>query len=160
MIRILFTCFILVSSYHDFHYSKTVADYNSDTGTIQTVSHLFTDDLEDDVKRTYGIDLRLGEVDEFAKADSIIKEYIFSNFTIRTSDKQLQLDWIGYEFDYDIVYTYVESEPHDLDSTYSVKLDYFHELFEDQENFIKLSLPNRIVTDITSKINPVADFND
>lgn len=160
MIRILFTCLILGSSYHDFHYSKTVSDYNTNTNTLQTVSHLFTDDLENAIKVTYDIDLRLGEQDEFAQADSLIKDYILTNFEIKASGKSLELDWIGYEFDYDIVYTYVESEPHDLDSSYTFRLNYFNEIFEDQENFIKLKLPQQTITDITNKSNTVADFND
>lgn len=160
MIRTLFTCLILVSSYHDFHFSKTVVHYNTNTRTLQTASHLFTDDLEDAVKQTYSADLRLGEQDEHPKADSLIMEYVLANFSIKNSEKQLKLEWIGYEFDYDIVYTYVETEPHEADSSYVVRLSYFNEIFNDQENFIKIKLPNSTLTDITTQLNTEANFND
>ena len=160
MIRILFISLIIGSSLHDFHFSKTVSDYNTTTQTLQTVSHLFTDDLESAIKLTYGVDLRLGEQDEYVKADSLIQEYMFDNFEIITTSKPLELEWIGYEFDYDIVYTYIESEVHDCDSTYSVRLNFFNEIFDDQENFIKINLPDQTITDITNISNTVADFNE
>ena len=160
MIRILFVSLIIGISLHDFHFSKTVSEYNSETKTLQTVSNFFTDDLEKAIKQTHGIDLRLGEQDEYAKADSLIQEYMFENFEIRTATKPLDLDWIGYEFDYDIVYTYIESEVHECDSTYSVKLNFFNEIFDDQENFIKINLPDQTITDITNISNTVADFNE
>lgn len=160
MIRILIASLIIGSSLHDFHYSKTVSDYNTRTKTLQTVTHLFTDDLENAVKMVHDVDLRLGEQDEYAEADSLIRTYVLDNFEITTDSKSLKLEWIGFEFDYDIVYTYIESEPHEIDSTYAFRLNFLNEIFDDQENFVKLKLPNQVITSITSKTNTLAKFDD
>ena len=81
---------------HDFHFSRTRADYNIKTNTLQMSMNVFTDDLELAVSNMgnegFKIDLEFNSV-----ADSLIGIYALKMFTAAHDTVNLKMNWIGYE---------------------------------------------------------------
>ena len=74
MIRTLLLSLFILPVVHDFHFSRTRADYNIKTNTLQMSMNVFTDDLELAVSNMgnegFKIDLEFNSV-----ADSLIGIY-------------------------------------------------------------------------------------
>jgi hypothetical protein len=140
MIRVLLLTLFIASSYHDFHYSRSKILYNEETSTLQTCIHVFTDDLELAINRNQAQSIEIGMSDEHV-VDSLIRAYSQDHFSISTSAKDLELEWIGFECEYDITFLYIESEPFDEDSLYTLKIDLFMEMYDDQENVLDFTSP-------------------
>ena len=135
MIRTIILSLFILPFVHDFHFSRTKAHYNKETQTLQMSMNVFTDDLELAV-RTMGIedfkiDIKTDEV-----TDSLMSIYILSKFQAIHAGRKLEIDWVGYECDYDITYVYVESEKFSLDSTLLIDQTLLMEIFDDQENVL------------------------
>jgi hypothetical protein len=106
------------------------------------VINVFTDDLELAIEiNNEGLDLEIGGEKQHVLTDSLVGRYALSNINITTSDTQLRFSYIGFEYDYDICYLYLESEPFSLDSVFQVNVSYFYELYQDQENIVDISTP-------------------
>ena len=120
---------------HDFHFSRTKAHYNSETQTLQMSMNVFTDDLELAV-RTCGHEAFKIDVETNSVTDSLLSIYVLSKFRASHNGHQLEMDWIGYECDYDVTYLYVESEPFTLDSILLIDQTLLMEIFDDQENVL------------------------
>ena len=132
---------------HDFHFSRTMAHYNSTTNTLQMSMNIFTDDLEIAVRNmgheSFKIDLQFK-----AQTDSLIAEYVLSKFSINHGEDALKLNWVGYECDYDITYVYIESKEFELDTNLVFTQRLLMDVYEDQENVLDYESPNLEVSHI------------
>ena len=135
MIRTLILSLFILPFVHDFHFSRTKAHYNSETQTLQMSMNVFTDDLELAV-RTCGHEALKIDVETNSVTDSLLSIYVLSKFRASHAGLPLDMEWIGYECDYDVTYVYVESEAFSLDSTLLIDQTLLMEIFDDQENVL------------------------
>jgi len=137
MIRNLLLCLFIASSTHDIHFSKSFVYYSTDARTLQTVINVFTDDLENAIETKHeGLDLEIGTDNQHILADSLVGDYILNHFKFTNNHLNIPMNFIGFEYDYDITYLYLESETFDINAPNTLEISLFFEMFDDQENVV------------------------
>ena len=135
MIRTLILSLFILPFVHDFHFSRTKAHYNPQTQTLQMSMNVFTDDLELAVSNMGHEGFKI-DIEPDASTDSLMSVYILSKYHASHAGQQLEMDWVGYECDYDVTYVYIESEAFAFDSTLLIDQTILMEIFDDQENVL------------------------
>ena len=158
MIRTLLLSLFILPVVHDFHFSRTRADYNIKTNTLQMSMNVFTDDLELAVSNMgnegFKIDLEFNSV-----ADSLIGIYALKMFTASHDTVNLKMNWIGYECDYDITYLYVESEEFDFTGSLTLDQNILMDTYSDQENVLDFSGGGIDVSHILTKGRTIVELS-
>ena len=146
MIRVILMCLFIVSSTHDIHFTKSTIDYNEQTQTLQVVMNVFTDDLELSIERTHeGLNLEIGGENQHEHTDSLVAAYLTDHIICKNVMQDVNFKFIGFEYDYDICYLYLESDTFSIKSydEFYLSVPMFFEFFDDQENVVDLHLPQK-----------------
>lgn len=123
---------------HKFYVSATDIEYNEKTKSLQIISHVFTDDLENLLKARYGKDLYLLKEGEHSEADKYVKKYFQDKLKISVNGKERQLNYIGKEYDKDQLLVYLEAENVEAPKNVSVENAVLIDLFPEQKNVVKV----------------------
>ena len=112
----LFTVDTVQAKDHPFHVSVTELIFNPSTNHWEMSLKIFTDDLENALKRNYdtGI-LNLGTNDENDKANDFIVRYLSEKLTMKVDGTPVEMEYIGREGDLDAQWMYIEfisDKPH------------------------------------------------
>lgn len=101
----------LLSSFsilHTYHVSICNLEYNDKNKSFELSFKFTAHDIEKAIESESKINLHLGEKNEFAKSDSLLNDYISSNFKMKTTS-DLQLIYVGKEFKMDeTLWVYLE----------------------------------------------------
>jgi len=120
--------FLALSS-HKYYLSLTDIEYSIEKKNLEIIINLFIDDLEYTVNTDFEIDLKLSTKDELKNADVYLKKYLNKNLTFKIDNKQINFDYIGKEYEGDLVYFYLEidsvNNPNSLELSNKLLLKYF-----------------------------------
>lgn len=94
---------------HDYYMSVTNVRYKTEQQTLQVEMKVFIDDIENAIKESEDIDLRLGTPDEIESAETYIAEYVASNFGLETDGVARPHTYVGREYEDDALWIYLES---------------------------------------------------
>lgn len=143
-ISLLLLIFPLISatSAHKFYVSITKIEYVKEKNSLQIITKIFIDDIEDALQQRYDSSLSLGAKKETKTTDEDVKRYILSKLKIEVNEKPVKLDYIGKEYDVDMLVAYIEvANITDLKSL-EVENKILMEMFPEQQNIIHLKTPN------------------
>lgn len=135
----------IIGADHPFHVSKCQIEYRQETESIQITLHLFLDDLEEALKRHGSGNLYLFTEKESPAADNRIREYLLQQFQIKVDQERQSLEWVGKEQTKDLVgvWCYLEIQSVKQVNSLTVRNVVLTELFEDQQNIIMISMPQK-----------------
>ena len=102
----IFSFGFTTSEVHKFYTSLTEIDYLTDKREIQVALKIFTDDLEDAIKKDDGKQLYLDTSKEIENTDAYLKKYLLNNFTIKIKEKQQTMQYAGKEYIDDATWVY------------------------------------------------------
>ncbi|WP_420602514.1 DUF6702 family protein [Flagellimonas sp.] len=141
-IAILFLAVFLLSftTAHKFYVSVTNMVYSEKNTSFQITSRIFIDDLEEVLKERYGINAKLATEDEAKIADEYIEKYIRAKFTIELNGEITDYDFLGKEYDNDVMICYMEVTNIDISDLKSITVqnEILTDLFEEQQNIVHL----------------------
>ena len=130
--------------FHPFHISVTEIFHKPEDKVIQMTVRLFQDDMEMGLQAFTGnTDLDILKKEDSVYLDEVIGKYVLQNLSLRTK-KELVLDYLGFEYDNDVIYCYIESvkvKPFDQ-LTISNRL--LTSTFDDQENLVHVKKANKV----------------
>ncbi len=119
---------------HKYHTSLTRIDYDADDKNLEISIRLFVHDLTPMLER------RLKKQVDPAKTpevDAELFKYISENFVLRTSDETaVKLNWVGKEFENDVLFVYVEGAFAGDPAQLRVKNTIFFDYFDEQSNLV------------------------
>jgi hypothetical protein len=95
---------------HPFYVSICEMDYKSETKTLEISLRIFTDDLEQTIKDWSNKKPYLGETNEIASADSLIKTYIFQILSIDVNEKEAKFEFLGKDVEQELIWIYLEAK--------------------------------------------------
>ncbi|MDY7394005.1 DUF6702 family protein [Aureibaculum sp. 2210JD6-5] len=125
---------------HKFYISLIKVEYKAEEKTVQITMHVFIDDLQKVINKTYGTTIELGAKDEVKDTNVLISSYIEDNFKIEINSKINPYKYLGKEYENDIVYLYLElkniNKINSIQITDTMLMDYFPE----QKNIVKLNI--------------------
>ena len=137
---ILLFLFIPLLSFnlHKIHVSLTNIVYKKESKTLQITTRLFIDDIENALQKKYHSTTELNTERELDNTDALLQKYFQENFVLQLNDKNITLQFLGKEYDENIVYVYFEMKNiPDFKQLY-LKNTLLFNIFDDQQNIVKI----------------------
>lgn len=145
---------ISASSGHKFYVSITKVEYIKEKKSLQIITKIFTDDIEDVLQERYDSSISLNTKKETKAAEEDLKKYLLQKIKIKVNGKSVPLNYIGKEYDTDMVVAYIEVT--NLPELKSIEIEnkVLMEMFDEQQNIIHLKTPNSRKSLILDKDEP------
>ena len=148
-------CFFLLISLafttHKYYLSLTQIEYNKNQKSLEVIINVFMDDIELAINKEYAIDLNLTTKDELKDADVYFHNYLTKNLTFTIDNDIVTYNYIGKEYEGDLVYFYLEiavkENPKSLEVFNTILLTYF----EQQQNIVKFKNDSKRQSKILTK---------
>ncbi len=99
-----FSCLIA----HPFHSSITSLKFNDHSGSIEITMRVSANDLEKTINQINNLNIIIDDDDNMQSIDSLIFNYINKTIFLIINGKEYDLNWVGKEFETDIVWLYLE----------------------------------------------------
>jgi len=138
---------------HEHYISLTKIFYAEDKKSVQVTMRYFIDDVEKVLESRNELPMELATKDENKNSDLYLETYINQKFKISINDLEQTYVYLGKEYEDDLVFFYLEIENVDDIKKIEVQNSMLVEEFEDQQNFVKLSIGNVQKTFILIKAN-------
>ncbi|MET2984919.1 DUF6702 family protein [Aureibaculum conchae] len=127
---------------HKFYISLIKVEFKPEQEAVQITMRIFIDDLQKVINETNDINIELAVKNEVKNSDELIIKYIEDNFYITINSKNTSYNYLGKEYDNDIVYLYLEitniKKMNSIEVNDTMLMDYF----PTQKNIIKLKANN------------------
>ncbi len=122
---------ITAASLHKFYVTTTKIEYVSEKKSLQIISKIFIDDIEDVLQLRYDPNVSLATKKERKVDSEYLKKYVLQKFNVRLDGKEIVLNYIGREYENDMVKVYLEAIP--------------------VADFEEIEVENKILLDLTSE---------
>jgi hypothetical protein len=162
---VLFTALSLVSftnlgtSEHKFHVSVTQINYLQEKQSLQIISKIFIDDIERLMRERYDKSVTLTNKNEAEIISFYLQRYLNEKLMLTINDEPITLQFIGKEYDNDIMICYLEVEDVKSIETFEIQNTILLELFEDQQNIVRTNINDKKKSFILIKDNPKGMLN-
>jgi len=133
--------FISLSSFtmlHKFYVSVTQVEYDKDQESLQIISRIFIDDIEEILQYRYDETLVLTTPKQQAKVDQYLYQYLQKKLTILVNNEPVVFNFIGTEYDNDLILCYLEVEGVSSLENITISNRLLMELFDEQQNIIHI----------------------
>jgi uncharacterized protein YuzE len=144
---------------HKFYVSITKIEYVKEKSSLQIITKIFIDDIEDALQQRYNPSISLDTKKETAAADEDLKKYILQKINIKVNGKAVSLNYIGKEYDTDMVVAYMEVTDVKELKTITIENKILLDVFSEQQNIIHLKTPNSRKSLILDKDEPSGQLN-
>lgn len=144
------------TSMHKYYISVTQVNYVEEKESVQIISRLFIDDFENALKANYDENIVLAEKDEAEIIDTYIDKYLKKRLELIINDKAVTFNFIGKEYEGDIVRCYLEVEHVKSITSFSITNRVLFDLQKDQQNIVKTKINSKNKSVILTSENPNA----
>ncbi|WP_432411680.1 DUF6702 family protein [Rasiella sp. SM2506] len=153
---------LTASSNHKFYVSITTIEYAPKEQTLQLITKIFLDDIEDALETRYGRKFNFNSKKETKEDGEILKEYVFQKIKINVNGTPATFKYIGKEYDIDVVKLYIEIPNISTLQSIEVENKVLLEMFDEQQNIIHVKTNAARRSLILEKQNPkgLLNFND
>lgn len=127
---------------HKFYVSVTNVDYSEKAQSLQIISRIFTDDMEEVLLARYDFEASLGTETESAQADAYLERYFRTKFSVTVNGVEQQYQFLGKRYDKDLLMCYIEVPGVAAASLKSVEVanTLLTDLFDEQRNLVHFSI--------------------
>jgi len=150
---ILFIIPLTAFSVHKYYISLCEIEHNEKQNSVQITLGMFIDDIELTLNKNHKTKLNIATVDEYSAIDQYFEEYLNKHFIITINNKLKAYEYIGKEYEDDIVRFYLEIPYIEHIQSISVKNTSLIKFFEDQQNIIKIKANQKHKTFYLNKQN-------
>lgn len=134
---------ILSFTIHKYYLSVSDIVYNKEAQSIQIITRLFYDDLEDVLNERYDVMLELTKKSEQESINLYLRKYLNSKVNLKVNGKLRTAEFIGKEYEDDFVVCYLEiPEVNDLEQI-EIENTLLMDLFPDQKNMVHTTILNK-----------------
>jgi len=129
---------------HDIHVSKSEVDFSLESQALQISTHIYIDDLEEDIKNNLGAEnLFIGTEKESDSSDYYIYLYLQDHLLFDVNEEPVDYNFVGKELSEDLLAVWVYLEIPNIQEVRSVTMQYdvLMDLYDDQKNIMSLRTP-------------------
>ncbi|SDQ79914.1 hypothetical protein SAMN05421664_2635 [Chryseobacterium soldanellicola] len=152
----VFFLFSFTKVKHPYHVGSMEISYNSKSKTFEITGRFFLDDLESALSKKYGQSFHFNDPKYKNQLNVALKNYCSEYIRLKTNNKFLKVEFIGFQEDNESVDIFLETEAVNNPQKVEVALSFLYNLFDDQINIVhiivnnqrkseKLTYPNRYV---------------
>ncbi|MDY8138630.1 DUF6702 family protein [Aquimarina sp. 2201CG5-10] len=128
---------------HKFYVSVTQIDYNTEEQSLQIISRIFIDDIEEVLRKRYDEAIELGAKTDDTKTDDYLKRYLEQKLSVLVNGKEVRFSFLGKEYEDDLILCYLEVEQITALDTIEVSNQVLMDFFEEQQNIIHVKKGNQ-----------------
>ena len=128
------------SSLHKYYIALTEIEYSSKSKSIQIIMNVFMDDIELAINKEYNTKLNLDTKTEIKNTDALFIDYLNKHFKIEINNESKRYNFIGKEYDGDILYFYLEIENIFAVNSIQIKNNVLVKHFSNQQNLVKATI--------------------
>ena len=134
----LLTFLVSAKPIHPYHVGSVEINYNAKTKTFEISAKFFLDDLENSLNAKYNKTLHFGEEKSKAGLDQALENYFAEYFKLKSNNKFLKINYLGFEEDKESVNVYLESEATEMPKKVETAVSLLYNFFEDQMNIVHI----------------------
>ena len=134
---------LLSFSTHKYYLSLTQIEYKSEARSLQIIVNVFMDDIEIALNEKYQINLQLTSKEELKNNNIYFHTYLKEKLHLKINDISREFNYLGKEYDGDLVYFYLEIENINDINTLEVVNTLLISNFPKQENLLKTKIHNK-----------------
>jgi len=163
ILRIAFLLVILSTTLsftaHKFYVSITKVEFSEEKSSLQIITKLFIDDIEDVLQARYDPSIVMGGEKETEATGKLLKEYVLQKLKVEVNGAQVTLNYLGHEYDNDVVKSYIEVVGVKELNSISVENKMLMELFEEQQHIIHVKRFKKRMSLVLDADNPKGLLN-
>lgn len=125
---------------HKYYVSVTEIEYAEDKQSLQIISRVFIDDFEKLLRERYNEKITLAVENEMEIVDFYIQKYLNEKFKIEINNQLVDLNFLGKEYEDDIMLCYLEIENIEHISRIQVVNQVLFDVFPDQQNIVRIKI--------------------
>ena len=125
---------------HKYYVSITKIEYVKEQKSIQIITRIFTDDLERLLKERFDDSIVLASGKDEKQIDSYIQKYMLSKINISINGKESTVNFLGKEYDEDVVQCYMEIENVNVINSFEIENKLLFDVFNEQKNIVRTSI--------------------
>lgn len=137
---ILISIFLIGGKPHPFYLSVTDVKYNEKNKSLEIACKMFTNDIEDALKRTTKTSVDLLHPKDKKETEKILFDYISKRLILNLNGKIQTLKYIGYEKEEDVIWTYMEIEKCEKPKQLNITTSLFYDFLKEQINLVSLEV--------------------
>lgn len=123
---------------HPYHVGSVEINYNTKTKTFEISAKFFLDDLENSLNAKYNKTLHFGEEKSKAGLDQALENYFAEYFKLKSNNKFMKINYLGFEEDKESVNVYLESEATEMPKKVETAVSLLYSFFDDQMNIVHI----------------------
>jgi len=127
---------------HKFYVSVTQIEYKEEQHTLQLISRVFIDDIEDLMKKRYDTSIVIDNTKENKEIDPYLKKYYDQKLKLVVNGKDVSFTFLGKEFEDDLIISYLEVENIPTLDNIKISNEVLMDLFEEQQNIVHVKKGN------------------
>jgi hypothetical protein len=136
---LLFIGFSSFKTNHKFYVSVTEIVYNEKSESLQIISRVFIDDLEDLLQTRYDKNIKLGKGNETAMVPDLLKKYLNEKIEVQLDGKLVEVNFLGKEYEDDMLLLYLEIPKVKSFKKITVKNALLTDMFNEQKNLVHVT---------------------
>lgn len=144
---------IMSFAVHKHYISLTKIVYSQEDQAMQITMRFFIDDIEKAVGMQYNAQLKLATDGEIDDSNVLIERYIEQKFKVSVNDELRRHSYLGKQYENDEVFFFLEIDGIDQIESIAVENGMLFEVFEEQQNYVKISIGEINKTFILVKAN-------
>lgn len=135
---LFFSLQVFAKDVHPYHVGSVEISYNSKSKTFEITGRFFLDDLENALSKKYGKPFHFNDAKYKSLLNEALKSYCTEYLKLKTNNKFLKVDYLGYEEDNESVNIFLESEAVDHPKKVETAVSFLYNLFDDQINIVHI----------------------
>ena len=150
---------IMSLTIHKFYVSTTKVEFVKEKQTVQVITKIFIEDVEQALQARYSPSISLDSPKETASDIEYLKKYVFQKLKISINGNPVTFKYIGKEYDIDIVNMYFEIENISEVKTIEIENKILFDMFPEQQNIIHFKTSESRKSLVLDRDNPKGMLN-
>lgn len=150
---------VLMAAVHPFYMSVTEIRYNTPQKTLEISVRIFSDDLENVLKKESKQPLDIIHPKNRTAADSLVAQYLRRHLALQADGKPLPIRYLGYEISEDATWCFLECAPLAPFSKLDIRNDVLYTEHPTQSHMIHVIVNGRRQSTKLDNPSPNATFN-
>ncbi len=138
---------------HKYYVSVSEIEFVKEQKAVQITSRIFIDDFEKLLRERYDKDITLAIGNELSTVNFYTEKYLKEKFKIEINEQEVEFNFLGKEYEDDIMVSYLEIENIDSISSIQVISHILLDVFPDQQNIVRLKINSKNKSFLLTKEN-------
>jgi len=124
------------TTFHKFYVSVTQIEYVEEKESLQIITRIFIDDIEDLLQTRYDKTIILGPKKDSKMIDLYLEKYFNQKFKVKVNGKSLTYNFLGKKYEEDLMICFIEIENLKGLKSIEVTNELLMDMFEEQQNIV------------------------